>query len=265
MPDHRNNDAKVERDGTAAKSVDHAAPVAGLPSVTSTKALSPEIMQLLYDAALSADRLAGSEAVQKALSVGIRRVDLADHYIPAISRRMGDQWCSDELGFANVTIGTSRLQAMLRELGPDWSGDEVADPSAPVVMLVVLPDVYHTLGAMVLAGQLRRKGISVRLMLGARAREIVNKLQKSTCNAIFISSSRGERLESLRRIVDGIKTAISHPPPIAIGGTILEIEQPNELVALTGADHATSNLDEAVNLCGLTVKPRTTHGARQRT
>ncbi|MBQ1203912.1 MAG: cobalamin B12-binding domain-containing protein [Loktanella sp.] len=205
-------------------------------------------------AALSSDRHDCVTVLQHALDSGIARDDIADFYIPQLARDLGEDWCRDNMSFALVTIAVSRLQAMLRDLGPEWAGDQSSNPSAPSIMLVVGQDVHHTLGAMVLSGQLRRKGLSVRLMLGVAPREIAEKLAKSCYDAVFISSSMGETLESLRRIVNVIRTSSKKSVPVVIGGTVLEVESKYNVTALTGADYATNIPSEALELCGLTTK-----------
>ncbi len=210
-----------------------------------------------YEAALSPDPDHCNTVLENALSSGTRPEDVADFYIPALSREMGDRWCSDQLSFAGVTIGVSRLQAMLRALGPHWSGDKAADPSAPAVLMIVPQEAHHTLGAIVLSGQLRRRGLSVRLMLGAKPKDVAKRICRTNYHGIFISSSQSETLETLRKIVDAVKTSTEDAPPIVVGGAILEVETVDNITALTGADYATRIPDEAIRLCGLT-KPRST-------
>ena len=38
--------------------------------------------------------------------------EIADIFIPEIARRMGEDWCSDRMSFAEVTIGTSMPSAL---------------------------------------------------------------------------------------------------------------------------------------------------------
>jgi MerR family transcriptional regulator, light-induced transcriptional regulator len=254
MADRQNIDVVAENAVAGRKKGVANAP-SGLTLVPHTeRQLDPQVMSDMRNAALAASREDCSVVVQRALDSGIARDDLADFYIPALARELGDDWCSDGLSFASVTIGASRLQAMLRELGPEWAGDQSANPAAPSIMLIVAQDVYHTLGAMVLSGQLRRKGLSVRLMLGAEPSELAQKLAKTSYDAVFISSSSGETLESLRRIVYVIRASSRTSMPIVIGGTILEVETCYDVTALTGADYATTVPSEALELCGLTTK-----------
>lgn len=227
--------------------------VGGALGVGDVSHLDTNTLVALSVAALSSDRRAISSAVTEALSKGISPEELADDYVPALARQMGDAWCKDEMSFAGVTIGVSRLQSLLRELGPAWAGDTLAQPDAPNVMLVVGKDVYHTLGAMVLAGQLRRRGLSVNIQLGVTADEVVVALKQGDYDALFLSASVGESLESLRKIVESVSTSIEEAPPIVIGGTILENEL--DICAATGASCVSSDPDEAIALCGLRTLP----------
>ncbi|PUB17432.1 cobalamin B12-binding domain-containing protein [Yoonia sediminilitoris] len=214
------------------------------------------ILNMMQQAALGLDSVACSQAVKDALAAGIAAEDIADHYIPEISRRLGDDWCNDELGFGPVTIAGARLQFMLRELGPDWSGDKAADPDAPTILLIVPRNAHHTLGAMVLAGQMRRKGFSVRVLLDANSHEIAECVRRSIYDAVFISATPGETLESLRLIVRFIKSSSAQEIPVVIGGSLIDLETGQKLAVKTGADYATKSPEEALELCGLRAKTR---------
>lgn len=251
MADRRSADAKKQT----------AEPLAQLGSVghrivaSATHDSELLVDQVLFDelksAALSKSPDACMLAAKKAVAEGTLPEDLADHYVPALARDMGTQWCEDQLSFAGVTIGVSRLQAVLRALGPNWSGDKVSSADAPSILLVVGQEVYHTLGAIVLSGQLRRKGFSVKLVLGGKPKDVADLICRTKYHSVFISSSCGETLESLRRIVDAVKNSITNPPLIVVGGTILEVETAENVMALTGANYATNVPDEALRFCGL--------------
>jgi len=162
---------------------------------------------------------------------------------------MGDMWCEDEMGFAEVTIGVARLQSLLRELGPEWRADLQAPADAPVILLATLRDAQHTLGAILLAGQLRRAGYSVRLALDPTPTQIADLAQRLRFDAVMISASESESLEKLRQMIDLLRKVKTTAPPVAVGGGVLSI-YPN-VAQLVGADIATANMDEAVEYCGL--------------
>lgn len=174
---------------------------------------------------------------------------IADLYIPQVARILGERWCDDETSFAQVTIGCARLTQQLRLI-------ERADRSpiahdAPQILILVADEVHHTLGATVLAGHLRRQGLGVHLWVGAKPSEFGTTLAQRSYDAIFMSASRGEHLESLRLLIAAAR-AHKDTPPIVIGGTILETLGPDQdIVALTGADYTTNTPDEALKLCNV--------------
>lgn len=251
MADRQNFDAKKENVAPLAQPDSRRRRGAAAVVDAMPRNVDDKLFVVLRAAALNPDPQICRNAIRSAVKNGTRPEHLADFYIPAIARDLGDQWCEDQLGFASVTIGVSRLQAMMRELGPNWASDNASDPAAASILLVVLQDVYHTLGAIVLSSQLRRKGYSVKLLLGGRPEDVADRISRTKYQSVFISSSRGETLESLRYIIDVIKTSMSNPPPVVVGGSILEVETEEEITALTGADYATRIPDEALKLCGL--------------
>lgn len=211
--------------------------------------LSQTIFDALFNAAMSPEPEAARRVLGKAKAIGVSSTQLADQYIPALAHKMGDMWCADTMGFAEVTIGVARLQALLRELGPEWRADVQAPADAPVILLLTLRDAQHTLGAVLLAGQLRRAGYSVRLALDPTQAQFADLAQRLRFDAVFISASQSESLEKMRRMVDLLKEVSVTSCPIAVGGGVLEFN--TDVAKIVGADIATSNIDEAVEYCGL--------------
>ena len=182
----------------------------------------------------------------------IRDDDIIDLYVPEVARGLGEMWSADEMSFASVSIGCARLHGLLRDLGPDSSADDTRDGSAPSLLLLMEFREQHTLGAAVLSGQLRRRGVSVRNAMGATPGEVTRILERIRFDAVFLSASVGDEIAALKKIVDQVRSSCDTAPQIVIGGSIMEIWSAEQLVGLTGADHATCNLDEAMNLAGLT-------------
>ncbi len=209
----------------------------------------PQLVAMMRSSLTTGDREACRQTVLAMTESGVTREDVADLYVPEVARQLGEEWCADEISFAEVTIGSSKLQSLLRELGPEWRADHHSDADAPSALVLVHAEENHTLGAQVLAGQLRRRGFSVRLILSADRAEIEDTLQRSSYDAVMISTSRPETLESIRKLVNFVRTAVRRAPPIVLGGAIdgrgLDIR------SLSGADYATNSIDEALRLCGL--------------
>lgn len=247
-PDPESGDRLVGALATRALSVVAAKPDRG------PRVLNKIFKKVLEDAARSADPKLCNAALIQMLRAGISAEEIADCYIPALAREMGDAWCDDSMSFAEVTIGVSRLQGLLRDLGPEWQSDKGARPNAPTVLLIVPQAEFHTLGASVLCGQLRRMGVSVRLLLDTSPEDVSLRVRAHHFDTVMISATKGVGLETLRKLVEAARTAQEAAPPVVIGGTLLELH--DNVVELTGSDFATNDLNEAITLCGLTISPR---------
>ena len=210
------------------------------------------LFDALFDAAVSRQPQALRDKARTVLATGVTPKVLADVYAPALARKMGDMWCADTMGFAEVTIGVARLQALLRDLGPEWQSDLLGDTGAPLILLVTLRDAQHTLGAILLTGQLRRAGFAVRLALDATSAHLSDLVGRLRFDAVFVSASQSESLDKIRRMVDLLREMSPEVPRIAVGGGILDVNE--DVARVVGADIATSNIDEAIRFCGLNTK-----------
>lgn len=227
--------------------------------VSAASLLSERLLDELEQAVCQIEGGQRKTVVRSMMDAGIRPEDIVDFYIPEVARRMGERWCSDGLSFADVTIGGARLQGLLREIASDWFDYPELPGDAPGVMIVVLTDEYHTLGSMVLASQLQRIGVSVKLMVGQTESQVLRSVADGHFDAILISAAIGERLATLKKLVEKIRTNSARPTPIVIGGSIVTRE--TELKTKTGADHATTDPREALRSCGLKISHP---GARRR-
>jgi methylmalonyl-CoA mutase cobalamin-binding subunit len=186
-----------------------------------------------------------------------RQVDaemLADLYIPALARMFGEDWLDDRSTFADVSVASVRLQSMLRDLGAAWSADAAESGSGQGAMLLAVPPgEQHTLGAMVLLGQLRRHGVSVRVALGEDRAELGRIVRQGRFDGVFVSVSCTHRLDDVRSFVEGLRAAGRETPPVVAGGSALTagVLTAAELAEVVGADAATNDLSAALAFCGL--------------
>lgn len=169
-------------------------------------------------------------------------IDLVDTYFPAVARLLGCDWAEDRAGWAEVTIGMARLQSLVHQIGHDW--DDCATPDGAAV-LVVLPDgEQHSFGAQVLAGQLRRQGVSVHLQIGARPGDLRNLVRDRQYDCALVSVGCEDKLETCRKVVKSLKDGSKGRLWVAVGGAVLE--RVADVKLLTGADIATSDPVEAI-------------------
>lgn len=179
---------------------------------------------------------------------------LADHYIPEVARRLGKGWAEDCTSFADVTMGTARLQAILREIGQEWYADAAGAAAEGPTLLVILPEgEHHTLGAMVLAARLRRSGVSVSLRIGEPAPVLATFVRDRSFDAALISVACHEKLETSARLVKTLKDATRGKLKIAVGGAVLASGE--YAASDTGADVVTNDIEVALKGLGLLGQP----------
>ncbi len=176
----------------------------------------------------------------------------ADRYVPEIARRLGKAWEDDRMSFAEVTMGSARLQAILREIGADWAADEgVGGPGdGATVLMVVPPGEQHTLGVFVLIGQLRRRGISVCLRIGPSDADLRALLAERTFDGAMVSIATPEKVDICQNLLKTLKDATTGRLPVALGGAAIGLL--GGKANLIGADVVTNDVNSAMFALGLT-------------
>ncbi|NEX44686.1 cobalamin B12-binding domain-containing protein [Rhodobacter sp. ETT8] len=207
-------------------------------------------------AVLAAARHADPRALERVL-VDIKRARVSheaivDHYIPEVARRLGRAWEDDLLSFADVSIGTARLQSFVKDIGQSWVADGTGDAAGSTVLVLVPDGEQHSLGARVAASWLHRKGVSVCLRVAPSARDVAAILAQRRFDGVMISVASHEKLESCTGLVKTLRESIPKGPPIALGGAILG--QGENIVSVSGVDIVTNDLSKAAEALGLICK-----------
>ena len=215
-----------------------------------TAALREDLIERFMHAVVNSD-LTDFEALKPELRrARISPAMFSDRYLPEIARRMGQAWEDDTMSFAEVTMGTSRLQAILRQIGASWSADEGAgEPGLSTVLLIVPHGQQHTLGAFVLLGQLRRRGISVCLRVGPTDGDLRALIAARRFDGVMISLALPEEVTAARSMILSLKEMTSGKLGIALGGAAL-LNFP-VAVEIPEADIVTNDLTAAIAALGL--------------
>lgn len=181
---------------------------------------------------------------------------IIDQYVPHVARILGEDWENDKISFAEVTIGSMRLQSLLAE-ATSGSHSNTSAQAAFVHALVLVPQgEQHFLGASVVASQLRRLGCDVDMSFDEDMGALTARLMHCAPDVILITCPRRETLESVTNTVQTIRNAVSESPVLALGGAIgLEKE---DVIEMTGVDIVTNVAAEAVALCARRTKPQGT-------
>ena len=209
--------------------------------------MSGDVVTFLRSSVLKMD-VRSSDMISGLREREVSDEDIIDIYIPEVARRLGEDWIADRLGFADVTIGSSRLQSMLRELVLTQKADDYTTRSAGVAIMVLASE-FHTLGAMVLATQLRRMGVSARLFLGVSVDHGAEELRTERFDAVFVSGSSFKLLAELKTFIKKLRLETGGKVPIVVGGPIVDLN--DNVKTVVGADFATTDPVEALRLCQL--------------
>ena len=204
----------------------------GIAGADRPAAPRPALLAQLHAAALDRDPGRLDTALASFAEARVPRTEIIDHYLPQVARDLGAAWCDDTLDFAGVSLGCARLHALLRRLDDHWGVPP--DGGFGRALVIVPAGAQHTLGASVLTHQLRRAGVATTLALDTGADALARMLRRAPPQAVLISASLHEPLETLRVLTDIARTTAGQRP-VLIGGNITELGQ--DVQRITGADH----------------------------
>jgi methanogenic corrinoid protein MtbC1 len=220
--------------------------LARLPGKSPGKSDDHTILELC-EAALARDPVHLAATVGRLWRERGGEAALIDRYLPGAARKFGCDWLDDALSFAEVTIGTARLQGALRRVTAVLPVPGLDDPGAPDpgLALLVLPEgEQHGFGVQVLAAQLRRRGLRVCLQLGQTAETLHRSVQEGQFDLAMISVGSEAGLASAAAAVQAVRTGSRGSLPVAVGGAALAVRA--DLCRALGADIATGDANEAL-------------------
>jgi methanogenic corrinoid protein MtbC1 len=198
------------------------------------------LMRQLFDAVCATDPDAVGTAVEAFRVARVQPDAVIDLYVPTVARLLGEAWICDRASFAEVTIGTARLQALVRALASERTGPRMVTGNGPTIVLIVPEFEDHTLGAVIAADQFRREGISVNLQIKPKLASLIRLVAEKPFDAALLSVANVERLEPLRKIVDALAKAARGRLRVMVGGSILGREE--NVAKATGAEIAAGDV-----------------------
>ena len=155
-------------------------------------------------------------------------------YVSAAARSLGDSWLDDSMSFLDVTIRSERLQGVVRQV------DEMLTVSSrsngPSVLILVAEAEQHTLGAFVLALQLRLAGFSAVVRVAPVAADLTILLAANRFDLVLVSIGCSAGLESGIGLVRTLRLLSRGDMRIYVGGAVPMSDE--QLLSVTGADRA---------------------------
>jgi methylmalonyl-CoA mutase cobalamin-binding subunit len=166
-----------------------------------------------------------------------RRLDVATvacSYVPEAARLLGEWWLADKVSFVDVTVGTERLHALVREV--DGQLDHATQVIGPSALILVAEAEQHTLGAFVLALQLRAAGLSAMVRVAPGSSELTQLMAANRFDLALVSVGCSAALSSGIGLVRMLRHITGGGMAIYVGGSIPISDE--RLVSETGADRA---------------------------
>lgn len=162
----------------------------------------------------------------------LKPTKVACEYATEAARILGERWLSDELSFVDVTIRTERLHGLVRRV------DEMVVDSGmgegPSALILVPEAEQHTLGAFVLALQLRLEGFSAVVRVAPVAADLTELVTAKGFDLALVSIGCAAALDSSIGLVRTLRLMSRREIPIYVGGAIPL--QDDVLLQMTGAD-----------------------------
>jgi len=201
----------------------------------------------LYNALTKSDDASYRQHLLTQIASGGTTDDLIDITIPDLARRLGDDWLDDKLNFADVTIGVSRLQQTVRRHGARKEADGLKSPLGEQVLLAIPEADQHSLGAFIIANQLRRAGVWVQLELDCKLDQVGALIDGQNFAMIGFSLGTQRALDKVGSLTTAVRDQ-NVEVPIILGGAALA-DHDTDTAPEFGANFIARNAQQALDFC----------------
>lgn len=175
------------------------------------------ITQLLLSTEDGAFELAITALKTHGASINYIILDL----IPTIARRLGKQWEDDTLSFAEVSIGTQKLERVIHKLDYLFQVTQLEKRGDHSILISVFPESQHSLGTLILSNYFIHSGWRVYRPENNTLKSISRELEANSHDAIAISISCDEQLQELPNIINLLREKSKNPKiQVLIGGPL---------------------------------------------
>lgn len=167
---------------------------------------------------------------------------IAERYVPEAARLLGRHWEEDRISFLDVTLCTGRLFDVLRHI--DMSSVEGRSDNASAVLVLVPEAEQHTLGAVVVAGSLRRAGFSVCLRIAPDVQELKHLVTATPFEMALVSVSCMPGLTGSATMIKALRLVSCGNLRIIAGGPIPVDDE--TVLDISGADTVARDIEAII-------------------
>jgi methylmalonyl-CoA mutase cobalamin-binding subunit len=163
-----------------------------------------------------------------------RGLDLPQIYLEGITeaaRVLGRWWLSDEIDFASVTVGSSRLHRLLYDLSPQFLAGGHA-PLGATALLLAEPESQHTMGLFMLSEFFKRAGWYTLVEQPRMDANVLRLLSSHWVDVLALSISTDRQLPALKVLIRQARKLSPNPRMVIIAGGPMAANQPQMLAEL---------------------------------
>ncbi|MEP4199425.1 MAG: cobalamin-dependent protein [Aliishimia sp.] len=218
----------------------------GKPRSLAGNPRTDDLLNKLYSAAIRQDQAHFLQTFQELRRAGCSNDFLAFDLIPDVARRLGASWVDDVISFADVTIGCARLQSALRQLPDDVPMYVDTCNGVEQNCLIAVPiGAQHTMGAMVLAKQLRQARQRVVVDLTAHETTLSQLARQHDFDVVLISATCAENPAEVQALIE-ICRVLWGACKVIVGGSFCDLN--GDVLCTVHADHFTNDWREALDV-----------------
>ncbi len=202
--------------------------------------VTKEGLETLCYALISDDEKAAATLISELRADGVRPEEIYLKRLAAAARILGDMWVTDEVTFAQVTVGTGRMFAIMRSMR------HLFEPVVPVedktAIFAAVPGEDHTLGVQMAADIFRKDGWEISLKMGLDHDQLVAEIEQAPSGIVGLSISGEHSIEALSRLVVALHICRPHAILVVSGSNVDEVRP---ILSLMGLDGIASTLEDA--------------------
>lgn len=197
-------------------------------------------LRTLCEALLSPDDTAAAQIVLSLRSEGTAVEDIHLKYLAGAARMLGEQWERNEIGFAEVTLGTGRLFAIMR--GMRHLFEPVLPLSDKKAVFASVPGEDHTLGVRMAADLFRKEGWEISLMVGLDHDALVAGIEEQPMGIVGLSIGGEHSMEPLSKLIVALHICCPQALILVCGQ---DVEKAKPVLELIGVDSIAETVEEA--------------------
>lgn len=176
--------------------------------------------------------------------------DLEDIYLDGLvpsARLLGEWWCADQIGFAEVTLGLHRLQQVVYESSPRFLERASEKANGYSALFVVMPQSQHSLGSLMLAEFFRREGWQVTNGVVDSVAQVLEDVAREWFDIVGLSVNTDKDVQPIKALIQRARQVCANPGVQFMVGGPLVAHNPGLLLE-TGADLLGSDARESQRL-----------------